>query len=61
MCCIKNYKKKFDENLKNKLSKHDIKKFILLLQEVVYPHEYMDDWQKINETSLTEKEDFAVT
>ena len=24
----------------------------------VYPHEYMDDWEKFNETSLPEKEDF---
>ena len=52
-------KKRFDENLKNKRSKHDIKKFILLLQKVVYPYEYMDDCQKINETSLTEREDFT--
>ena len=24
---------------------------ILLLQKGVYPHEYMDDWEKFNETS----------
>ena len=24
----------------------------------VYPYEYMDDWEKFNETSLREKEDF---
>ena len=24
----------------------------------VYPYEYMNDWQKLNETSLSEKEDF---
>ena len=24
----------------------------------VYHHEYMDDWEKFNETSLPEKEDF---
>ena len=24
----------------------------------VYPCEFMDDWKKFNETSLTEKEDF---
>ena len=39
-------------------SNHDINKFILLLQKGVYPHEYMDDWKKINKTSLPEKEDF---
>ena len=24
----------------------------------VYPHKYMDDWKRFNETSLSEKEDF---
>ena len=33
-------------------------KFSLLLQKGVYPYEYMDDWQKFNETFLPEKEDF---
>ena len=32
--------------------------FILLLQKGVYPDEYMDEWEKINKTSLPEKEDF---
>ena len=26
--------------------------------EKVYPYEYMDDWEKLNETSLPEKENF---
>ena len=25
---------------------------------MVYPYEYMDDWEKFNQTSLPEKEDF---
>ena len=29
-----------------------------MLQKGVYPHEYMDDWKKFNETPLPEKEDF---
>ena len=33
-------------------------KFILLLRKGVYPYEYMEDWEKINETLLPEKEDF---
>ena len=37
---------------------HDNNKFILLLQKGVYPYEYMGDWEKFNETSLPEKEDF---
>ena len=30
----------------------------MLLRKVVYPHEYMDDWEKFIETSMPEKEDF---
>ena len=30
----------------------------MLLQKGVYPHEYMDDWEKFNKTSLPEKENF---
>ena len=37
---------------KYKFSNHDNKKFILFLQKGVYHYEYMDDWAKINETSL---------
>ena len=29
-----------------------------MLQKGVYPYEYMDDWEKFNETSLPEEEDF---
>ena len=29
-----------------------------MLQKGVYPYEYMDDWEKINETLLPEKEKF---
>ena len=28
------------------------------MQKGVYPYEYMDDWEKFNETSLPEKGDF---
>ena len=30
----------------------------MLFQKGVYPYEYKDDWEKFNETSLPEKEDF---
>ena len=33
-------------------------KFILLLRKSVYPYEYMDDWERFNETSLPNKESF---
>ena len=65
MCCNKNCQHKFDEKLKKqffnryKFSNHDNNKFILLLRKGVYPYEYMDDWEKFNETSLPEKEDFC--
>ena len=29
-----------------------------MLQKVVYPFEYMDDWENFSESSLPEKEDF---
>ena len=30
----------------------------MLLRKGVYPYEYMDDWEKFNETSLPGKENF---
>ena len=63
LCYNWNYQKRFDENLKKrfadtyKFSNRDITKFILLLQKVFYPYEYIYDCEKPNET-LTEKEDF---
>ena len=33
--------------------------FILILQNGVYPYKYIDHWEKFNETSLPEKEDFC--
>ena len=60
----KNYQQKFDEKLKEQFlntyeySNHDRNKFVLLLQKGVYSYEYMDDWEKINEISLPENEDF---
>ena len=33
-------------------------KFILLLRKGVYPYEYRDEWEKFNEISLPEKEEF---
>ena len=33
----------------------DINRFVLLLQEGVFPYEYMDSWEKFNETALPPK------
>ena len=62
MCCNKHYQHYFNEKLKEqffntyKFSNHDNNKFILLWRKDVY--EYMDDWEKFDETSLSENEDF---
>ena len=67
LCCNKSFQHKFDEKLKEwffngyRFSNHDNNKFILLLRKGVYPYEYMDDWEKFNETSLPEKRTFTVT
>ena len=38
--------------------KGDINKFVMLLRKGVYPYEYMESWEKFDETSLTSKKDF---
>ena len=55
--CNSYYKKKFNKDLMKKFN-NDLNKFILLLRKGVYPYEYMDSWEKFNETSLPSKEDF---
>ena len=35
-----------------------LNKFILLLRESLYPYEYMDSWEKFDETTLTPEELF---
>ena len=49
-------KKRFKNTFK--FSYNDINKFILLLRKDVYPYEHMDDWEKFNEATLPEKEEF---
>ena len=62
--CDKCYSKKLNEKLKKKFkstfkfSNNDINKFILLLRRGVYPYQYMNDWEKFNERTLPEKEEF---
>ena len=64
LSCNKDYSNKLDEKLKKwlkntfKFSDNDINKFILLLRKSVYPYEYIDEWEKFNETTLPEKEEF---
>ena len=33
----------------------------MLLRKVFYPYEYMDDWEKFNETTFPEREEFYST
>ena len=62
--CNAYYKKKFNKDLIKKFRNtygfcdNDINKFVLLLRKDVYPYEHVDNWEKFNETSLPNKEDF---
>ena len=62
--CKKNYKKDFNNKLIERFANiyefcnEDINKFILLLRKGVYPYEYMDSWERFDETSLPDKEAF---
>ena len=61
--CNNYYKKKFNKELIKKFKNtsfcnNDLNKFILLLRKGVYPYEYMDNWERFNETSLPSKESF---
>ena len=62
--CNTYYKKKFNKELIKKFKNtysfcnNDLNKFILLLRKGVYPFEYMDSWERFNETSLPNKKDF---
>ena len=57
--------KKLMKNKKNKLfnaikfSKQYNNRFILFLQKDICPYEYIDEWEKNNETSSPEEEDFC--
>ena len=62
--CNNYYKKKFNKDLIKKFKNtysfcnNDLNKFILLLRKGVYPYEYMDSWERFNETSLPSKKGF---
>ena len=60
--CKMNYEKDFNKELINRFANiydfcnEDINKFLLLLRKGVYPYEYMDSWERFDETSLPDKE-----
>ena len=65
--CNTYYKKKFNKELIKKFKNtysfcnNDLNKFILLLRKGIYPYEYMDSWERFNETSLQVKKIFIAT
>ena len=62
--CKNNYKKEIKKELIErfastyKFCNNDLNKFFMLLRKRVYPYEYMDGWDKFNETSIPSKESF---
>ena len=62
--CKKNYEKEINKKLIErfastyKFCNNDLNKFVMLLRKGVYPYEYMDGWDKFNETSIPSKESF---
>ena len=52
LSCDKDYSNKIDEELKNRFKN-------TLLRKGVYPYEYMDEWEKFNEATFVEKEEFC--
>ena len=42
----------------HKFCNGDLNKFVLLLRKGVYPYEYMDSWERFNETSLPPRKAF---
>ena len=42
----------------NQFCNGDVNKFVLLLRKCVYPYEYMDSWERFDETSLPDKKAF---
>ena len=62
--CKQRYKKKFNKELIKRFAStysfcnNDLNKFILLLRKGIYPYEYINNWERFNETSLPSKESF---
>ena len=62
--CKKIYEKEINKELIErfastfKFCNNDLNKFVMLLRKGVYPYEYLDGWDKLNETSIPNKESF---
>ena len=63
--CKTYYEKDFNKELIKRFAStyefcnKDLNKFTLLLRKGVYTYEYMDNWERFNETSLPNKESFC--
>ena len=59
--CKKNYEKDFNKELIKRFASTyefcngNLNKFILLLRKGVYPYEYINNWERFDETSLPNK------
>ena len=62
--CKSYYEKDFNKELIKRFTStyefcnRNLNKFILLLRKGVYPYEYMDNWETVDQTSLPNKESF---
>ena len=61
--CKEEWKRPLNKLTENFLSIYqffecDLNRFVLSLRKGVYPYEYMDSWEKFNETALPPKKDF---
>ena len=62
--CKKNYEKNFNKELIQRFANtyefcnRGLNKFTLLLRKGVYPYEYMDHWQTLDQTLLPDKQAF---
>ena len=63
--CKRNYEKDFNKGLIKRFANmyefcnKDINKSTLLLRKGVYPYEYIDSWERFDETSLSDKYAFC--
>ena len=61
--CKKSYTKVANESIKNfptlyKFCNGDLNKFFLLLRKGIYPYEYIDSWERLDENTIPPKEAF---
>ena len=62
--CKKSHKKYFNKDLIKRFINTfefcdgDINKSVLLLRKEIYPYEYIESWQRFDETLLPDREDF---